>query len=397
MQTTTVSAQAAWDPILAGIRSDALDCLQSSMAAIADEAYGTGTHLALGCQWRFPVPDENGVPCVQPSVAERMAQGRDVLGLDVGEPEGPLDPPELRRLADSGRIYVVTEAYDLAWLPYSRATTRYREMPHSFLLERAEDGYTVIDAYYADTEWGQARPTTIAMTADEFDHAMQGPGTAVRVAATGPAPDVDPDVVMRDNALTARAAGPDIEAYIELARRTLVDEESIDRLVLDVWHLCRERLLYTVWLGEHEAAPAVAAVADAWQQLAGQSYLASRRVRRGAPPNPVILDDMARLLRSDAALMTQLGGAPAVVDAGAVEQAVRESLATSLKLDPGAIEAATALRSLPGFDSFELVAMIEQVEERLGVEFPAEVSAADLVDVRGVCRMFTQALEERRS
>ena len=48
------------------------------------------------------------------------------------------------------------------------------------------------------------------------------------------------------------------------------------------------------WLGDHPAAAAVATATRAWQQLAGQSYLASRRAQRGASVNSALLDDIIR-------------------------------------------------------------------------------------------------------
>lgn len=387
------TAHPRWDPILAGIRADALDCLQSTVAIIADDAYGSGTHLALGSRWRFPVRGEDGIARVQPSVAERMAQAGELLGLRIGEPAGPMESPSLRRLADSAPVYVVAEAYDLSWLPYALATVRYREMPHSFLLEREGDAYTVIDGYYADTEWGRARPGVWTLSPAELDSAIGGPGTAIRIAATGTPPSGDRAVAMAANGESARVAGPDIDAYVEAARTALTRPEGIERLVLDIWHLCRERLLYQAWLGEHEAAAAVGASARAWQGLAAQSYLAGRRMRRGAAPNTALVDDMAELLRSDAALMTELGAKAAATLRPAAADVVREVIGTVLDLDPGGIEPGAELRELPGFSSFRLVEIVDRVEHRLGVEFPADVSAADLVDVAGLTRLFTRAAD----
>jgi acyl carrier protein len=390
-----------WDAVLSGIRADALDCLQSTVAIIADEAYGAGAHLALGCRWRFPTRDPDGAIGVQPSVSERTGQAAEVLGLNVGEPHGPLGSPELRRLADTAPIYVVAEAYELRWLPYARATTRYRRMPHSFLLESGPSGYTVVDGYYADTEWGRARPSVWTLSAAELDRAIEGEGTAVRMAATGQPPRADPAAVMASNAMAAKAAGPDIDAYIESVSAALAKPEGIERLVLDIWHLCRERLLYTVWLdtlgfGE-PTTTAAAGAAQAWQQLAGQSYLASRRARRGGPPNVALVEDMARLLRSDAMLMATLFETAPIIGTAAVAEAVLEALAVTLGLDAAEIEPVSALRSLPGFDSFRLVQVIDRAEARLGVEFPSDASAADLADVAGLCRLFGRAARAKPS
>jgi acyl carrier protein len=391
-------ASSRWDPILSGIRAGALDCLQSTLAVIADDAHGRGTHVAFGCRWRFPTRDEDGTVRVQPSVAERLAQAREIFGFRMDPPAGPLDAPALRRLADdAGRIYVVAESYDLSWLPYARATIRYGEMPHSFLLERADDGYTVVDAYYADTEWGAARPTAWAFSATELDEAVGGPGTAILITAASAPPAIDRAAVSADNAAVARAAEPGIDAYIEEARVALESEEGLARLVLDIWLLCRERLLYTEWLGEHPAAAAVHAAAEAWQRLAAQSYLASRRARRGLRPDVTLVEDMARLLRSDVALMASMGDtAPALAEAE-IAAAVGEAIGGILELDAATIAPATPLRELPGFDSFRLVEIIDRAESVLGLEFPPGASADDLVDVAGLCRLFVRANEARVS
>jgi acyl carrier protein len=390
------TANSRWDSILSGIRADALDCLQSTLAVIADDAHGRGAHLALGCEWRFPTRGEDGTVGVQPSVAERMAQAREIFGFEVDPLGGPVDAPTLRRLADdTGRLYVVAEAYDLHWLPYARAAVRYREMPHSFLLEKADHGYTVVDAYYADTEWGVARPSACTFSAAELDAAIAGPCTAIRMAAASAPPVIDPAAVIADNAAVARAAGPEIDAYLDKARVALESSEGVTRLVLDIWHLCRERLLYTVWLGDHPAAAAVRTAAEAWQRLAAQSYLASRRGRRGIRADVALVEDMARLLHSDAALMSSLGDATPALEDSEITAIVCEVIGGILQLDAATITSATPLRQLRGFDSFRLVEIIDQVESVLGLEFPPDASADDLVDVAGLCRLFVRVKEAK--
>lgn len=309
------AAGTRWDPVLAGIRADALDCLQSTLAIIADEAYGPGAHLALGCRWRFPARGPDGAVGVQPSVAERMAQASEVLGLQVSQPEGPLDPPDLRRLADTAPVYVVAESFDLQWLPYARAATRYRNMPHSFLLEKARSGYIVVDAYRTDTEWGRARPSAWALSAAGLNRAIGSQALAMRVTAAPALPTIDRVAAMAANAVTAQAAAPDIDAYADNARAALERPEGIERLVLDIWVLCRERLLHMAWLGDHPAAAAAGAAVQKWQQLAAQSYLAMRRAQRGARPSVTLAEDIARLLHSDAALMVRLAETSPVASA----------------------------------------------------------------------------------
>jgi acyl carrier protein len=382
-----------WEAVLAGLRADALDCLQSTVAAIADEAYGPGCHLALGCRWRFPVPDADGRVGVQPSVAERLTQARDELGFEVGPALGPVDSAGLRELAGTAPVYVVAEAYDLHWLPYARATVRYREMPHSFLLERNGGGYTLVDAYYADTQWGRARPAVWQLSAAEFDEAMAGPGTGFRVSAGALPPSADRDQVLAANALVAKAAGPRIDSYAETTLASLSRPGGIERLVLDIWHLCRERLLYAVWLGDHPAAADARQAVEAWQQLAGQSYLASRRALRGAAPNAALVTDTARQLHADAALMISMAGSATepVVDPAAISQAVLDEIAQVLRIDRSGVLPDVPLRALPGYDSFRLVEIVFRIENLLGLTFPDDAPAADLVDPAGLCRLFARS------
>jgi len=390
------TAVSRWDAVLPGIRAEALDCLQSTVAVLADAAYGSGAHLALGSRWRFPTLDDSGEFAVQPSVAERIDQARDVLGMRVEPVGGALDSAHLRDEAETGPIYIVSEAYDLSWLPYARATKRYREMPHSFLLERTGREYSVVDAYYADTEWGRARPTVVRMTGAEVDSAIGGTGLAVRMTTTTKSAPIDPRTAMADNAVVARRAEPAIDAYLARARASLTRPEGIERLVLDVWHLCRERLLYGLWLGDHEAAPLVLAATQAWQQLASQSYLASRRAHRGTPPHPALIDDMGAQLYADTELMTALGASALPIPQAAgsnLEDVIRSVIAEVVGLTDRELAELTAgspLRLLPGFDSFRLVSVVDLVEERTGAVPASDASAADLADVAGLVRLFSR-------
>ena len=75
----------------------------------------------------------------------------------------------------------------------------------------------------------------------------------------------------------------------------------------------------------------------------------------------------------------------------AIADAVVQALHATLDVRDRAIRQTDALRSLPGFDSFQLVEIIDRVEATLDVEFPADAAAADLADVAGLCRLFTRA------
>lgn len=383
-----------WRRVLGGIRADGLDCLQSSVAVLADDAHGPGSHLALGSRVRFPQRGADGAVGVQPDLPERLDQARWVLGFEVSQTQAGLAPARLLAAAQEDLVYVVAEAYDLRWLPYARATTRYRAMTHSFLLSRLEgsDRYVVIDAYYADTQWGRARPDTWVFTADEFRAAMVCLGDAVRVRPGPALPDWDPRQVLVENAAAAAAAGPDIDAYVAAAARNLPGPEGIERLVLDIWHLTRERLLFGVWLGRAVGdVPGVRESEREWQQLAAHSYLASRRALRGAAPNPGLADAVGKRLRADRELMMSLAttaGGGTTISLADVEQVVRHEVAGLLGIPESAVTGEGVLRDLPGFDSFRLVEAVERVERRTGMSLPTEYDAAELGTAGGLARLF---------
>jgi acyl carrier protein len=379
-----------WEPALRGLRADALDCLQTTLALIADDAHGAGTHLALGGRWRFPVRRRDGSVRVQPSLQDRLDEAVELLGLRIAAPQGPMDGPTLRRHLDStGVLYVVADAHDLPWVPY----VGHRHMPHSFLLEAGPAGCTVVDAYHNDTQWGPARPGAWTLRADGIDRAVRDGALAVTVEPGAPEPPADRAAVLSANAARAQAAAGDIERYAAGFRDELDRPQTAERLVLDVWLLARERLLHRSWLGDHPAAADVDGRVEAWTRLATQSYLALRRVERGSRLSGTVVDDLAAALHADAELVARLE-APA--DGGdVVERAVLDALRATLPLDDRAIREAGTLRALDGFNSFKLVDVIDRVERRLGVELPAEVAADDLQDVAGLCRLFTRAMAVR--
>lgn len=385
------AARHRWEPALRGLRAEALDCLQTTVGLLADDVHGTGTHLALGSRWPFPTLRRDGVVRLPPTLQDRLDEAAELLGLRVAAPQGPTDGPGLRsQLRVTGSLYVVADAYDLPWVPYAG----HRHLTHSFLVEAVDGGYLVVDAYHNDTAWGPARPGAWMLSAGGLDRSL---GAAALTVAIEPAarPAHDPAAALAANAAAAREAGPAIERYAAEMRAGLDRVEVVERLVLDVWLLARERLLHRLWLADHPTAAEVAAQVDAWQRLATRSYLALRRAERGIPPGETLVDELARLLRSDAALIARLDAMVATGGGDLVVGAVLDALRATLRLDDRAVRGAAALRALPGFNSFRLVDVIDRVERRLGVELPAEVAADDLQDVAGLCRLFASAVAGR--
>lgn len=382
------AADSGWDAVLQGLRADALDCLQTTVALIADAAHGSGTHLALGRRLRFPARRADGTYRAELPLRERLDEAAGVLGLRVTWPPAPLSPSGLRHhLVGAGRLYVVADAYDLPWVPYAG----HRRMPHSFLLETGRRGYTVVDAYHNDTEWGPARPGAWTLSADCLDRALGSGALAIQVAAADAPREITRTAALADNAAAARTAGPGVEAYAAELRAGLAAPPGIERIVLDVWQLSRERLLHAAWLGPGPVATQVATMTHGWQRLSAQTYLAMRRAQKGSPLTGAVVDDVARQLHCDAALLTAMAAAGTAAGDDRVSRAVHEALRVTLGVDEATVAGADTLRALPGFDSFQLVEIIVRLEGRLGVQLPADAAADDLEDVDGLCRLFGRA------
>ncbi len=373
-----------WCAALAGLRADALDCLQTTLALIADDAHGRGTHLRLGSRWSMPGRQADATTGVQPGPEQRLAQARDLLGLRIGQRH---DPCDLARLCAAGPVYVVADAFALPWLPYHRRS----HMDHGFLVESRVDDILVVDPYHNDTPWGPARPGAWALSARALRSAVGENALVASVELDNGPPALDTTAALADNAQRARAAAPGVERYVAERRERLVDPEVIRGLVLDVWLLGRERRLHTAWLGpDHPVAAAAIERAGAWEQLAAHSFLALRRLERGGSVQNGLIDDIAEQLRADIrfaqeCLDRSIGGPDPALAA-----AVRGALGATLGLDDRDVNPQLPLRSLSGFDSFQLVRLIDRVERTLGVLLPSDVAADELTDIDGLCRAFAR-------
>ncbi|GIJ80001.1 Acyl carrier protein [Micromonospora phaseoli] len=387
-----------WTPILTGLRATALDCLQTSFALLADHAHGTGSHLALGARFEFRTRERDGLVSVEATADDRAAEAVALLGLRAEGRWMQLDGQQVRRLFETGQpLYVTADAHDLPWCPYYG----HEHMRHSFLATAADSGeVTVVDAYHNDTAWGLARPGVWRLPVTEFDAALAGGAHTLAVAAD-PAPAIHVPGMLAANAERARQARPDIVRYLASLESNLATVDGLHRFVLDVWLLGRARQLHEHWLESTrpEAATALAGQAQRWQQLSARSYVALRRAQAGRPAVPELADALTTLLDEHLATLeaiagstpTTTGDTPQGAD-GPVRAAVLGALRETLHLDDAGLRSTDVLRDLPGFDSFRLVDVIDQVERRLGVEVPATaLSAADLRDVGSLCAMFTDA------
>lgn len=299
--------QHRWQAALGGLRADALDCLQTTLALVADHAHGSGAHAVLGCRWRLQVDEHDGLIGVRRSLDDRLEDAADLLGLEVVERWSELGGADVRSLlASRSALYLVGEAHDMPWLPYAGR----RFMPHSFLLEADGAAYTVVDAYHNNTQWGAARPGAWTLTGDSLDRVLARGAIAMTLRAGRSSPAVDPLMVLTENGSRARSAEREIQRYVEAVQAQLDRAAAAEQLALDIWLLGRERLLHAIWLaslGRYAVEAAEAdRLAEAWQRLATASYVAARRAQRGVAMARSIVDDLGDQLRADAAFAAGL-------------------------------------------------------------------------------------------
>src|ERR1700678_3018290 len=228
---TATGTEQVWTSVFAGLRADALDCLQVNLAVVADRLQQPGAHLVLGAPLRFASKVQAaGPPVVAATIDDRLAEASELAGLRVTGRWDDVDGAGLRDLAADHRLlYVVGDAYTMPWVPYAGQ----RHLEHSFLLKIDGLDALIIDAYHNNTEWGQARPGVWTIPATDLGDVMPGGGIAV-VLTAGPPPEVDPHAVLAANAAAMTAAQPDIERYLAAHRAAGADQAVLDQAVLDV-------------------------------------------------------------------------------------------------------------------------------------------------------------------
>ncbi|MFF1488238.1 acyl carrier protein [Streptomyces sp. NPDC058319] len=362
----------------------ALDCLQTGLALLADHHHGRGTHLRLGVRPALRPRPAAPLPTVEASAADRLAEARRLLGLRVsrrhrvrtgrGLPPGP------------GPYYAVADAYHLPWVPYHGQ----RHMEHSFVVEYGAGRATVHDAYHNDTPWGGARPGAWTLPPPRLAALLAEAGAALYTLepvppdawSTGPTGTAEEPT---DPAAVLRYVG----AYRDHPDRAAAH----DRLNLEVWLGVRAWRLYALRTGSAEAT----GLAERWRRLSERVYLAARRTARGKDEPPGLFEEFTALLLADPAAAAapahpaedgpgaREGRPPAGQGAEApaerAERAVREALAAVLRLPPGEPADGRPFSSVPGFNSFRMVDILEHVESALGIEVPAgELTAGALRD-----------------
>ncbi|QIJ60675.1 acyl carrier protein [Streptomyces sp. JB150] len=388
------------DPLVEAIRgidTTALDCVQVNAAVLADARHGPGTHLALGGRTAFtPRAGAGGaLPTVEEPAAERIERMGDVLGLSLVPGRPVSDGRALLDLLpeDGSPLYVVGDAFRMPWLPYHG----HQHMEHSLLLRAVDGGARVeaVDAYDNETPYGRAEPVVCSYDRAQAAALFDGsPTLPVPVRGAPPARSPVPEILGR-NAEDGRRllAGDAPERYAAAFRDHPDQQEACAALLLETWLLSRSRRLHAAWAAHHlpgsPVASAAAERAAAWETLAGQCYLAARRVQRGRPVPPQIHPALAELLRADAEsavrAATEHPGEAMPHEPADVRQTVVHTVADILGASPEAVAATEDLSRLEGFASFQMVETVERLEEMYGVEFaPEDLDAAVLRSVEGL-------------
>ncbi|MFF9105210.1 acyl carrier protein [Streptomyces rubrogriseus] len=388
------------DPLVEAIRgidTTALDCIQVNAAVLADARHGPGSHVELGGQLDFvPRAGPHGLlPTVEEPAADRIEPMGDLLGLVLEGGRPMMDGRALLGLLpdDGSPLYVVGDAFRMPWLPYHD----HQHMDHSVLLRAVDGGARVeaVDAYDNETPYGRAEPVVCSYDFGEAAALFDGsPALPVTVRAAPPAhPSVAEALARNAEGGRRLLAGDAPERYAAAFRDHPDQQEACAALLLETWLLSRSRRLHAAWVAHHlpgsPLASAAAGRAAAWDTLAGQCYLAARRVQRGRPAPPQIHPALAELLRADAEsavrAATEYSGEAMPHVPAQVRQTVVHTVADVLGAVPETVAATDDLSRLEGFASFQMVETVERLEDAYGVEFAAEdLDAAVLRTVEGL-------------
>lgn len=396
----TKAPDAVVDPLVEAIRgidTTALDCIEVNAAVLADAQHGSGAHLELGGRLDFaPRAGAHGpLPTVEKPAADRIEQMGDLLGLVLKTGRPVTDGRALLDLLpeDGSPLYVVGDAFRMPWLPYYD----HQHMDHSVLLRAVDGGARVqaVDAYDNETPYGRAEPVVCSYDRAQAAALFDGsPVLPVPVRTAPPARSPVSETLARNAEAGRRLlAGDAFERYAAAFRDYPDPQEACAALLLETWLLSRSRRLHAAWAAHHlPGSPLASAAADlaaAWDTLAGQCYLAARRVQRGRPVPPQIHPALAELLRADAEsavrAATEHPGKATLHEPAQVRQTVVHTVADILGAAPEAVAATDDLGRLEGFASFQMVETVERLEDAYGVEFaPEDLDAAVLRSVEGL-------------
>ncbi|WP_258903245.1 hypothetical protein [Actinokineospora sp. UTMC 2448] len=282
----------------------ALDCLQSSVAVVADWYHGPGTFSRMGAHLRFrPRPTDDALWTIEAETEPHLSAAVDAVGIRFTDTIRGAD--EARSAARTSLLLCVADAYELPWLPYFRR----EHMDHSFLLTSGDDASALmIDVYRNDTVHGPAEPTARRTGWKDLEPIMHSPRTRTTAVVPGTLPELQPRMVLRDNAqhLNDPHVPVVLDRYIE-AYRTHPDQVlALRRMTLETWLLARSRQLHALWLqravGFRAARPA-ADHAKRCSDVSARAFFALRRVQAGRKASDVhhllheLLADEAALAR----------------------------------------------------------------------------------------------------
>lgn len=381
-----------WSEALERVRPELLDCLQTTAAVLA-EAGQADSHLQLGARLTSLAPTADSDPATADGSWDQFAtSAAELLGLEVEQAWFGADRTTMAdALRAGGPLYVVADAFDLRWLPY----VGHKHMSHSFLVDKGdtEDTLTVVDAYHNSTPWGDARPGSWQLPAEELVRSLPGSLDLVRFRQ-GLLPLIDLRTALTENVDRLRSGDEARAAYLEAAR-TSAAPDVLDQLATDCWVMARSRKLHAVWLDEQPAALSGTAAAWSqvaeWEQLATHSYLTLRRAARSPVRPDSILASIEKLSRTDlevADLLVQ----QAIEWTGRVEQVVVDRLADAFRTTALEIRSAAGLRDVPGFNSFRLVDAVSSIEVSLGLRIRDEqLTSSDLHDRQSFTGLFLRA------
>lgn len=394
------ASDATPDPLtraVQGVDTTSLDCVQVNAAVLADSFHGPGTHLELGGRLLFPPRHgvDGHLPTVEQPPAGQITRMTGPLGLALEAGQRVSDGRALMRLLpeDGSALYVVADAYRMPWLPYHG----HQHMEHSVLLRAVDAGARVeaVDAYDNETPYGRAEP--VVCTYDRSEAAALFDGSSALPVTASSAPPA-PSPVSETLAHNSEDAGRQLswdgpERYAAAFRDHPDQQEAYAALLLETWLLGRSRRLHAAWTAHHTPGSARAgAAADrafAWDTLAGQCYLAARRVQRGRPAPPQIHAALVEALCADAAFAVDAtpGGPGERMQhqPAQVRQTVVSTVADVLGAAPDTVAASDDLGRLEGFASFQMVETVEKLEDIYGVEFaPGDLEPAVLRRVDGL-------------
>jgi hypothetical protein len=272
----------------AAVPAELLDCLQCNIAVLAERYGPAGSWVQLGARLDFaPRALPSGLATVDPPYELQVERSAAAVGLRLTA--AGTDPAGLpARAAETGApLYVVADSFDMPWLPYAG----HEHMPHSFLLQRQGNRALVTDAYANETAWGAAAPGQW-----DLDWAELPAPTAV-YCLQGNQPAVKPE----NNGWPDQAIENYLDGYIHCPDRA----QAWTALAVETWLLSRSRALHLRWLRSCGAATeaAVEQVAT-WSEIAGHSFLASRRVARGRGEPAELIERLAEALRRDRSAFT---------------------------------------------------------------------------------------------